>query len=142
MKHKLHQLMKKKADKGDVLSDNHAKAKSGILEDLIGEMMDMEGDKVKNLKKVTVASDSPAGLEKGLDKAKELVGNKDLAPEMMSEEMPEMASEEESEEESEESPEMEASEESEEEEGEEKKVADLEEEIKKLKEKLAKHNLA
>lgn len=141
MKHKLHQLMKKKADKGEVLSENHAKAKSGILEDLIGEMMDMEGDKVKNLKKVTVASDSPEGLEKGLDKAKEIVGNKDLAPEMMSEEMPEMASEEEESEE-EESPEMEASEEESEEEGEEKKVADLEEEIKKLKEKLAKHNLA
>jgi|688.fasta_scaffold00313_41 hypothetical protein len=141
MKHKLHQLMKKKADKGEVLSENHAKAKSGILEDLIGEMMDMEGDKVKNLKKVTVASDSPEGLEKGLDKAKEIVGNKDLAPEMMSEEMPEMASEEEESEE-EEAPEMEASEEESEEEGEEKKVADLEEEIKKLKEKLAKHNLA
>lgn len=140
MKHKLHQLMKKKADKGEVLSENHAKAKSGILEDLIGEMMDMEGDKVKNLKKVTVASDSPEGLEKGLDKAKEIVGNKDLAPEMMSEEMPEMASEEEESEE--EAPEMEASEEESEEEGEEKKVADLEEEIKKLKEKLAKHNLA
>jgi len=139
MYHKLNNLMKKKAEKGDVLSKSHAKAKSGILQDLVDDMMGMEGDKVKGLKKVTVASNSPKGLEKGLEKAKEIVGD---APMAEDEEMPEgekMAEGEDMEEESEEeSPEMEVAEE----EGEEKDVEDLKAEIEKLKEKLAKHNLA
>jgi len=133
---KLHSLMKKKADKGDVLSKSHAKAKSGILQDLMDDMMGMEGDKVKGLKKVTVASNSPKGLEKGLEKAKEIVGD---APMAEDEEMPEGEEMAEGEEhEAEESPEMEVAEE----EGEEKEVEDLKAEIEKLKEKLAKHNLA
>jgi Ran GTPase-activating protein (RanGAP) involved in mRNA processing and transport len=128
--------MKKKADKGDVLSKSHAKAKSGILQDLMDDMMGMEGDKVKGLKKVTVASNSPKGLEKGLEKAKEIVGD---APMAEDEEMPEGEEMAEGEEhEAEESPEMEVAEE----EGEEKEVEDLKAEIEKLKEKLAKHNLA
>ena len=137
MHSKLHSLMKKKADKGDVLSKSHAKAKSGILQDLMDDMMGMEGDKVKGLKKVTVASNSPKGLEKGLDKAKEIVGHSPMSEEMMSdEEMPEGEEMEEGSEE--ESPEMEVAEED----GEEKEVEDLKAEIEKLKEKLAKHNLA
>jgi Ran GTPase-activating protein (RanGAP) involved in mRNA processing and transport len=128
--------MKKKADKGDVLSKSHAKAKSGILQDLMDDMMGMEGDKVKGLKKVTVASNSPKGLEKGLEKAKEIVGD---APMAEDEEMPEGEEMAEGEEhEAEESPEMEVAEE----ESEEKEVEDLKAEIEKLKEKLAKHNLA
>jgi Ran GTPase-activating protein (RanGAP) involved in mRNA processing and transport len=128
--------MKKKADKGDVLSKSHAKAKSGILQDLMDDMMGMEGDKVKGLKKVTVASNSPKGLEKGLEKAKEIVGD---APMAEDEEMPEGEEMAEGEEhEAEESPEMEVAEH----EGEEKEVEDLKAEIEKLKEKLAKHNLA
>jgi Ran GTPase-activating protein (RanGAP) involved in mRNA processing and transport len=128
--------MKKKAEKGDVLSKSHAKAKSGILQDLVDDMMGMEGDKVKGLKKVTVASNSPKGLEKGLEKAKEIVGD---APMAEDEEMPEGEEMAEGEEhEAEESPEMEVAEE----EGEEKDVEDLKAEIEKLKEKLAKHNLA
>ena len=136
MYHKLNNLMKKKAEKGDVLSKSHAKAKSGILQDLVDDMMGMEGDKVKGLKKVTVASNSPKGLEKGLEKAKEIVGD---APMAEDEEMPEGEEMAEGEEhEAEESPEMEVAEE----EGEEKDVEDLKAEIEKLKEKLAKHNLA
>lgn len=136
MHSKLHSLMKKKADKGDVLSKSHAKAKSGILQDLMDDMMGMEGDKVKGLKKVTVASNSPKGLEKGLEKAKEIVGD---APMAEDEEMPEGEEMAEGEEhEAEESPEMEVAEH----EGEEKEVEDLKAEIEKLKEKLAKHNLA
>jgi Ran GTPase-activating protein (RanGAP) involved in mRNA processing and transport len=136
MYHKLNNLMKKKAEKGDVLSKSHAKAKSGILQDLMDDMMGMEGDKVKGLKKVTVASNSPKGLEKGLEKAKEIVGD---APMAEDEEMPEGEEMAEGEEhEAEESPEMEVAEE----EGEEKEVEDLKAEIEKLKEKLAKHNLA
>jgi Ran GTPase-activating protein (RanGAP) involved in mRNA processing and transport len=136
MYHKLNNLMKKKAEKGDVLSKSHAKAKSGILQDLMDDMMGMEGDKVKGLKKVTVASNSPKGLEKGLEKAKEIVGD---APMAEDEEMPEGEEMAEGEEhEAEESPEMEVAEE----EGEKKEVEDLKAEIEKLKEKLAKHNLA
>ncbi len=123
--------MRKKAEKGDVLSKSHAKARSGILQDLAEDMMAMEGDKVKGLKKVTIASDTSKGLKKGVEKAEE----------MLDEEMPEgeeMAEGEEMEEGSEESPEMEVAEN----EGEEKEVEDLKAEIEKLKEKLAKHNLA
>jgi hypothetical protein len=135
MKHKLENLMRKKAEKGDVLSKSHAKAKSGILQELMDDMMGMEGDKVKGLKKVTVASNSPMGLKKGLEKAEDIVGE---MPE--GEEMPEdeKMAEEEPSEEMEESPEMEVAEE----EGEEENVEDLKAEIEKLKEKLAKHNLA
>lgn len=141
MHSKLHSLMKKKADKGDVLSKSHAKAKSGILQELMDDMMGMEGEKVKGLKKVTVASNSPKGLEKGLDKAKEIVGHAPMADEEMheGEEMPE--GEESAEHEAEESPEMEVAE-HEGEEPKEEEIADLKAEIEKLKEKLAKHNLA
>lgn len=138
MQHKLEKLMRKKAEKGDVLSKSHAKAKSDTLKDLMDDMMGLEGDKIKGLKKVTVASNSPKGLEKGLDKAKELVGHAPMGDEEMheGEEMPE--GEESAEHEASESPEMEVAEE---EEGEEN-VEDLKAEIEKLKEKLAKHNLA
>lgn len=132
MQHKLEKLMRKKAEKGDVLSKSHAKAKSGILKDLMDDMMGMEGEKVKGLKKVTVASNSPMGLKKGLEKAEDIVEQMPNGEEMPEGE--EMSEEESSEEES---PEMEVAEE----EGEEN-VEDLKAEIEKLKEKLAKHNLA
>jgi Ran GTPase-activating protein (RanGAP) involved in mRNA processing and transport len=132
MQHKLEKLMRKKAEKGDVLSKSHAKAKSGILKDLMDDMMGMEGEKVKGLKKVTVASNSPMGLKKGLEKAEDIVEEMPNGEEMPEGE--EMSEEESSEEES---PEMEVAEE----EGEEN-VEDLKAEIEKLKEKLAKHNLA
>ena len=131
----LHKLMAKKKMEGKKLSPMEKKGKEETLQSLIDEMMGLDSDKVKGLKKVTVASDSPEGLEKGLDKAKELVGDAPLSEEMMSdEEMPE-ASEEEMPEGEEESSEMES------EEGEDESL-DTEEEIKaeieRLKEKLAK----
>lgn len=99
----LEKLLMKKHGEGKVLGKAAAKAKSSVLEDLMSDMFDQDGDKVKGLKKVTVASNSPKGLEKGLDKAKEMLGDKGMSDE----DMPEM---EESSEEMEESPEMEASE--------------------------------
>lgn len=60
-----------------------AKAKSKILEELTDDMMDMGADKIKGLKKVTVASDSPKGMEKGLELAKKVVAKKDGALEEM-----------------------------------------------------------
>lgn len=99
----LEKLMMKKHGEGKVLGKSAAKAKSSVLEDLMSDMFDHEGDKVKGLKKVTVASNSPKGLEKGLDKAKEMLGEKGMSDEDMPEE-------ESSEHEESESPEMEASE--------------------------------
>jgi hypothetical protein len=133
MKHspELQKMMHEKKRKGDTLSKPHAKAKGGVLQSLLDDMMGLDADKVKGLKKVTVASDSPKGLEEGLDKAKDMLGES----EMMAD------SEEGSEQESEESPEMEVAEhEGEEESLEEKdeKIAELEAKIAKLEEKLNK----
>lgn len=100
----LEKLLMKKHGEGKVLGKAAAKAKSSVLEDLMSDMFDQDGDKVKGLKKVTVASNSPKGLEKGLDKAKEMLGDEGIADE----DMPE--GEESAEHEAEESPELEASE--------------------------------
>jgi hypothetical protein len=135
--HPLQKLMAKKKQEGKKLSPMEKKGKEDTLQSLIDDMMDMDGDKVKGLKKVTVASNSPKGLSKGLEKAKELIGEAPTGG-LEDEEMPEgeeMMEEESSEDESEESPEMEESEH--EEEGSES-PEELEAEIEKLKEKLAK----
>ena len=76
MMKELKELMKKKAMKGDIMSDNEREATSSVLKDL--DSLADEGI-AGSMKKVTVASDSEEGLEEGLDKAKEVV-----------EEMPEM----------------------------------------------------
>lgn len=134
--HPLHKLMAKKKQEGKKLSPMEKKGKEDTLQSLIDDMMDMDGDKVKGLKKVTVASNSPKGLSKGLEKAKELIGEAPTGG-LEDEEMPE-ASEEESMEE--EMPEGEESSEMESEESEEAEESpeELEAEIEKLKEKLAK----
>jgi hypothetical protein len=135
----LQKLMAKKKSEGKKLSGAEKKGKEDTLQSLIDDMMGMDGEKVKGLKKVTVASNSPKGLSKGLDKAKELIGNAPTGgledgeeemsegEEMMEEEMPEG--------ESEESPEMES------EEAEDESLdteEEIEAEIEKLKEKLEK----
>lgn len=71
---KLMQLIAKKKQMQGDMNPIHAQAKHAVLSDLIGEMHGMDGDKVKGLKKVTVASDSPHGLTEGLMKAKQMVG--------------------------------------------------------------------
>lgn len=128
----LHKLMAKKKSEGKKLSGAEKKGKEETLQSLIDEMMDMDSDKVKGLKKVTVASNSPSGLSKGLEKAKELIGGAPvggLEGEEMEEEMPEGEEmmEEEMPEGEEESSEME-----------DESPEELEAEIEKLKEKLAK----
>ncbi len=87
---KLEELLKK----GKKMSPIAAKAKSKVLEELGDDMMDMGTDKIKGLKKVTVASDSPKGIEKGLDMAKKIVGKKDMMMGDFEEEMPESESDE------------------------------------------------
>ena len=70
-------IAKKKQQDGD-MSPIHAQAKHHVLKDLMSEMHGMDGDKVKGLKKVTVASNSPEGLATGLDKAKQLATHPDM----------------------------------------------------------------
>lgn len=56
------------------MSPNEKKAKMSVLKDLHGQSSNLLSDSLKGLKKVTVASDSKKGLEKGLDTAEELIG--------------------------------------------------------------------
>jgi hypothetical protein len=63
------------------------KAKLSQLKDLSKEMSKMMGDGyADSMQKVTVASDSKEGLEKGLSKAQELMKKKGLMSEMSDEE--------------------------------------------------------
>ncbi len=69
----LKKIIDKKKKEGKTLSPVHKEARSTVLEDLMDHLSDMGMDKVKGLKKVTIASDSKEGLAKGLDKATEMV---------------------------------------------------------------------
>ena len=69
----MEKLIAKKKASGKELSDNEKQAKSEVLKSLHGQASDILRDKLKGIKKVSVMSDSPEGLEKGLDKAKELL---------------------------------------------------------------------
>lgn len=104
-------LEDKKASQGKEISPVEKQATSSVLQDLMSYLSSMQGDKVKGMKKVTVASNDPKGLVEGLSKAKEMVGSEEKPSEDESHE----ESMEDPMEESEESPEMEASEEHEEE---------------------------
>lgn len=119
-------LLKKKSDeqggpmKGPRMDAKAAMAKE--LSDLLG------GDMIDGMKKVTVASDSSEGLEKGLERAQEVLNSKSMKDE--SDEM-----DEESENMEDESEEME--DESEEESEDSEEMADVEDEIAKLEKQIA-----
>lgn len=68
-------LMKRMAMKKDKpkLNDVEKEAKLSVLNSLKSDMENMLGDNLKGIKKVTVASDSPQGLDMGLKKAQDLV---------------------------------------------------------------------
>lgn len=68
MKNGLMRLLKEKAKNGEQLDPANKDAKMKVL-DALDQMMDDED--APNLKKVTVASDSPEGLIEGLDVAQE-----------------------------------------------------------------------
>lgn len=130
-------LVAKKKAEGKGMSPSHQKAKGDVLGDLMDHLDGAGMEKVKGMKKVSVASTSKEGLTKGLDKAKELV---DKVPGEDEEESALEASDEGSDaEESAESPEMEASEGSEGEAAEmsseekDAKIAELEAELAKHK---------
>lgn len=120
MEEKFKKLLEKKGSAK--LSKPEMEAKKSVLEELKKMISSSMGEKLHGLKKVTVASDSEEGLEKGLEKAQELV---EKGP---------MALSEESEEESEESSE-EYAEESEEAPAEEDEISQLEKKLAELKAK-------
>lgn len=119
---------------GKKMSPLAAKAKQKALQDLGDDMMDMGSDKIKNLKKVTVASDSPEGIKKGLELAKKVVAKKNGALEEMGDFEEESADHEAGESEGEELAEHESG--AEEKEPEEMSEEELKAEIAKLQELL------
>lgn len=66
-------LDKKKSEGKGMMSPNHMKAKAHVLGGLMNELNKMGAEDLGGLKKVTVASNSPEGLEHGLHKASEMV---------------------------------------------------------------------
>lgn len=61
------------------LSPLEQKAKIGVVKDLRDLAAKHMSDKLGDLKKVTVASDSSEGLQDGLNKAKEIVSSPEMA---------------------------------------------------------------
>lgn len=122
-------LKKKAAEQGkEPIAPEHLEAKAAAIKNLMQELKGVIGGELHDgLKKVTVASDSPEGLSKGLDLAKKVVpsGMGDLE-----------GSEDE---ELGESPELESQEDEGAEHGsdEERKIAELEKQIAELKAKRA-----
>jgi hypothetical protein len=66
-------LIAKKQAEGKSMSAVHKNAKGSVLEDLMEHLSGAGMDKIKGMKKVSVASDSKLGLSKGLEKAKEMI---------------------------------------------------------------------
>jgi len=75
MKGRLHELMMKKMKEGKTIDPDskEARAKADVLNEIKEMMNEIEGGKLKGLKKVTVAAPSQEGLEAGLEKAQEVV---------------------------------------------------------------------
>lgn len=106
----------KVVSKAKSIPEERIKPKLHVLKDLKKHVMDQMGDK---LKKVTVAADSKEGVEKGLDKAKEILHRmpasvegeeEEACPECSGEGCPMCEGEESKEHEDSESPEFEAGE--------------------------------
>lgn len=72
---KFNKLMEKKKAEGKTLSPIAKDAKMGVLKDLHKMASDSMANKLNNFKKVTVAAPDQEGLEHGLDKAKQIVGD-------------------------------------------------------------------
>lgn len=81
------ELMSKLAKKGKKLSPLEKKAKMDVVKELGSQAREMMGDKIKSLKKVTVASPSEEGLKMGLEKAEDLIEGNAPEAEMMEETM-------------------------------------------------------
>jgi hypothetical protein len=73
------EMMKK--DGGDGMDEASKKAKMDVLKELFNLASGSMGEHVKDgLQKVSVMAKDKEGLMKGLEKAKELAGGKDLSP--------------------------------------------------------------
>jgi hypothetical protein len=77
MEHFKKLMEKKRAEGKGPMSDAEHSAHSSVLHDMMNAL-DQDGmEKVKGLKKVTVAAKDQTGLNEGLDKAKEIVNEGD-----------------------------------------------------------------
>lgn len=72
---KLDRILRLKKGKEEGMDDLEKTAKMDILEQLRKAASEEMGDKLKNYRKVTVASDDAEGLEAGLEKAKEMLSH-------------------------------------------------------------------
>lgn len=70
-------LAKKRAEGMKPMSPVERAAKMKVVQNMGKEMSGQMAEPLHNLKKVSVASDSPEGLKLGLDKAKSIVGGQD-----------------------------------------------------------------
>lgn len=70
---KMLKMLGKKKDRK--MDDNEKEAKMNVVKEMRDLASAKMGDKIKGLKKVTVASDSKEGLAAGLDKAEDLLEN-------------------------------------------------------------------
>lgn len=77
MSDKMMKMMMNKKKQGKSLSDSEKKSKLEALMGMKGLADSHMGNKLKNLKKVTVASNSPEGLKAGLHKAEDLADQSD-----------------------------------------------------------------
>lgn len=77
MSDKMMKMMLNKKKQGKNLSDQEKKSKLEALMGMKDLAMSHMGNKLKNLKKVTVASNSPEGLKAGLHKAEDLADQSD-----------------------------------------------------------------
>lgn len=90
MKDKMVQKLQKKQESD--MSPDEQKIRLDILRKMIDQMDNEMGNQFNKVKKVTVAADSPEGLEEGLEKAQSLVAGE--ASEDSGEESEEVESEE------------------------------------------------
>lgn len=80
MKKELMRLMEKK--KGKELDSVEQEARLNVLDDLRKVAMDEMGERLKGLKKITVAAEDKEGLKQGLEKAEEILENEEVDHEM------------------------------------------------------------
>lgn len=80
--HKFDKLMEKMKKSGKELDPLEKEAKMSVVKAMRDAASDEMSDRLGSLKKVTVAADSKEGLEKGLDKAKELMDKMPESEEM------------------------------------------------------------
>lgn len=76
MMEKFKQMLKKKAQEGKFISDEDKAARQEMIDEIRAMAQDSMGSdlkKIKDMKKVTVASDSAEGLKAGLEKAEDVV---------------------------------------------------------------------